>query len=72
MSKAISDRSKARAKLVALILTENGHPVSSPDDGDLDDVELERWNVCVQIVQALDEEALRRIMDTALRKCVTT
>lgn len=45
----------ARAKRVAAILTDNGHPVSSPDEGTLDDVELARWQVCLQIVQALDD-----------------
>lgn len=44
-----------RAKIVAQILTDNGHQVDSPDSGTLDDVEWERWNVCLQIVQALDD-----------------
>ena len=45
----------ARAKLVAKILTENGQPVTPPDEVDLDDVERERWNVCMEIVKALDQ-----------------
>lgn len=43
-----------RAKLVAKILTDNGQPVSSPDEWSLDDVEMERWSVCLEIVRALD------------------
>ena len=43
----------ARAKIVAQILTDNGQPVTPPDEATLDDVEWERWNVCLQIVQAL-------------------
>ena len=42
-----------RAKLVASILTANGMPVTPPDEADLDDVERERWNVCVEIERAL-------------------
>ena len=55
-----SPEQQERAKLVAWILTENGHPVSSPDEGDLDDVERERWNVCVEIVRRLDAWTLPR------------
>lgn len=47
----------ARAKIVAQILTDNGHQVDPPDAGTLDDVEWERWNVCLQIVQAISEDA---------------
>lgn len=43
-----------RAKLVASILTDHGHPVTPPDEGDLDDEALERWEVCVEIVKTLD------------------
>lgn len=49
-----SDGLHNRAKIVAQILTDNGHPVAPPDEATLDDVEWERWNVCLQIVQALD------------------
>ena len=52
-----SPEQQARARLVASILTEHGQPVSSPEDGDLDDVELERWNVCLEIVRRLDAMA---------------
>lgn len=52
-----SDEFSLRAKIVADILTDNGLSVSSPDDGDLDDVERERWNVCLQIVKALDDDS---------------
>lgn len=48
----------ARAKIVAQILTDNGHPVDPPDAGTLDDVEWERWNVCLQIVQALSADKM--------------
>jgi hypothetical protein len=44
----------ARAKIVARILTDNGHPVDPPDGGSLDDVEMERWKVCVEIARALE------------------
>lgn len=44
-----------RAKAVAQILTDNGHQVDSPDSHTLDDVEWARWNVCLQIVQTLDD-----------------
>ncbi len=44
-----------RAKLVAAILCDYGLHVSSPDEGDLDDVEQERWRACVEIVRRLDE-----------------
>jgi hypothetical protein len=47
----------ARAKMVAQILSEHGLHVISPDDGDLDDVERERWDACVRIVKALEEAA---------------
>ncbi len=50
------------AKIVARILSEHGHHVSSPDDGDLDDVELERWNVCVEIARAVREDAIKESM----------
>ena len=49
-----SPEQQARAKVVAAVLTENGMPVSSPDEGDLDDVERERWNACIDIVRRLD------------------
>lgn len=49
----------ARAKVVAQILTDNGHQVDPPDSGTLDDVEWERWNVCLRIVQALDDSCAR-------------
>lgn len=54
------------ARLVASILTDNGHAVSSPDDGDLDDVELERWNVCVEIADRV--EAPLRVENALLRQ----
>jgi hypothetical protein len=38
----------AVARKMAEILTDNGLPVSSPDEGDLDDVERERWNVTLE------------------------
>jgi hypothetical protein len=41
------------AKIVARILSEHGLHISSPDEGYLDDVERERWNACVEIVNAL-------------------
>jgi len=44
-----------RAKIVARILTENGQPVTPPDEAILDDVEWERWQVCIEIVKALDQ-----------------
>lgn len=43
-----------KAKLVAAILTDNGHPVTPPDGRPLDNVELARWNVCIELVQVLD------------------
>lgn len=44
-----------RAKIVAKILTDNGHEVTAPDEASLDDVEMARWNICVEIVRALIE-----------------
>jgi hypothetical protein len=44
-----------RATVVAAILSAHGFPVSSPDDGDLDDLEMERWEVCLEIVDRLCE-----------------
>ncbi len=41
------------ARDVARILSEHGLQVSSPDEGDLDDVERERWDACIAIVKAL-------------------
>ena len=44
-----------RAKLIASILSNHGHSVTPPDEADLDDVELERWEVCVEIERAMSE-----------------
>lgn len=52
----------ARAKMVAQILSEHGLHVSSPDDGDLDDVERERWDACVRIIKALEEDTPKRMI----------
>ena len=49
-----TDDLSRRAKLVATTLSEYGLHVSSPDDGDLDDVERERWEACLEIVRRLD------------------
>lgn len=48
------EESFLRAKLVAEILSEHGVPVSSPEDGNLDDVESERWGACIEIVTKLN------------------
>lgn len=44
---------QARAKLVARILTDNGLEVTPPDDRPLDDIERERWAICVEIATRL-------------------
>ncbi len=49
----VQSRRRYRAKLVASILTHHGLPVMAPDEASLDDVERERWAVCVQIETAL-------------------
>jgi hypothetical protein len=46
-------RQALKAQIIARILSEHGLHVSSPDEGDLDDVERERWNACVEIAKAL-------------------
>jgi len=43
----------ARAKVVAQLLTDNGLEVTPPDEGTLDDIEMERWKMCIQIADAL-------------------
>jgi len=43
----------ARAKVVARILTDHGHQVTPPDEASLDDVEMERWDVCIEIANTL-------------------
>lgn len=44
-----------RAKLIASTMTEHGMPVYPPDEATLDDVELERWNVCIEIEKVMSE-----------------
>ncbi len=39
------------AKLVARILTDNGLEVTPPDEGTLDDIERQRWAMCVEIAE---------------------
>lgn len=46
------------ARVVAAALTEEGHEVLTPDDGDLDDVERARWMVCLAIVERLMDALL--------------
>lgn len=42
-----------RAKVVAAVLSEYGFHVSTPDEGAFDEVEWERWNVCVEVIRRL-------------------
>lgn len=58
------------AAIVAAILTENGIPVSSPDEGDLDDIEHDRWNICVEIADRVG--APLRAENAALRQAIET
>ena len=54
----------AAAKLVAEILTRYGLDCPTPDDGDLDDVEVERWAACCEVaerVTAAERERCARI-----------
>jgi len=45
-----------RAKLVASILTDNGHPVTAPSVlQPLDAIEQARWDVCVEIEKVMSE-----------------
>ncbi len=50
------------AKIVARILSEHGHHVSTPDEGTLDDLERDRWNACVEIARAIREQAIKESM----------
>lgn len=46
-------RTEHRARIIAAILTNHGMPVTPPDEADLDAVQRERWDVCVEIAEAL-------------------
>jgi hypothetical protein len=54
----LSARQVQLAKIVASVLTEHGLHVSTPDDGDLDDVERERWDACLEIARLSGSDAL--------------
>jgi hypothetical protein len=53
-ARAVPDDAEA-AKVLVRILTDNGIFVYCPDEGAMDDVERERWDTCVKIVQKLRE-----------------
>ena len=40
------------AKALAAVFTDAGNPISSPDEGDQDDVEQERWRTAVEASRA--------------------
>jgi hypothetical protein len=44
---------RARARIVAAVLSEHGISVTPDDEATLDDVEFERWVACVEIVRRL-------------------
>jgi hypothetical protein len=65
----MSDIIDPRTKLLASILTDNGLPVTPPDEASLDDLELERWNVCVEIVQRFESlQPKRRWLGWAIER----
>lgn len=44
------------AKAMIPVFCDNGMPISSPDEGTLDDVEMERWNALVEAARAAIQE----------------